>query len=241
MAQEIIDQEGSVGRVIFGSAIGKRFAVAGQPCWRQREQHQEVVLEQCIRDAPARLLETNGDWPATKSLTQTAGPLVDGLGCLGQLAVLGPPATLIVEHQVVFLVGPIEPDERGKYRILGRHRRRNGDHGKGLQQVLVNNGRTRWLWFGEVLIDRRISEDRLRLRDSLQNQSASSPREGSTRKRVTAGIGGSSRGDACFRPGPSTYRLTNAAFDGRKVSRAMPSGDLGRVPPGIGGENFEGL
>ena len=30
----------------------------------------------------------------------------------------------------------------------------------------------------------------------------------------------------------------DAAFDGRKVSRALPSGDLGRVPPGSGGENF---
>ena len=61
------------------------------------------------------------------------------------------------------------------------------------------------------------------------------------RKRDTAGIRDSSRGDACFRPDPSTYWLTKARFDGRKVSRAMPSGDFGRVPPGIGGENFEGL
>src|SRR4029079_2167071 len=127
------------------------------------------------------------------------------------------------------------------YGVLGCDRRRNGDHDNGLQQVLADNGGKRWLVFCEMLIDRRISEDRLRLRDSLQNQSASSPRERSSRKRVTAGIRDSSRGDACFHLRPSTYWPTNTGFDGRKVSRAMPSGDLRRVPPGIGGENFEGL
>src|SRR5204863_7488581 len=133
-----------------------------------------------------------------------ASPLVDGLWRLDQLPVLWPPPALIVEYQVVFLVGPIEADERGKYGVLGGNRWRNGNHGNWLQQVLVNNGGTRWLWFGEVLIDRRISEGRLRLRDSLGNQSASLPRERSTRKRVTAGMAGSSRGDACFRPVTST-------------------------------------
>src|SRR4029079_4772707 len=125
--------------------------------------------------------------------------------------------------------------------VLGGDGQRNGNHNNWLQRVLVNSGGTRGLWFGEVLIDRRISADRLRLRDSLQNQSASSPRERSSRKRVTAGIRDSSRGDACFHLRPSTYWPTNTGFDGRKVSRAMPSGDLRRVPPGIGGENFEGL
>src|SRR6187455_3145683 len=120
MPQEIIDQEGGVGRVIFGPAIGERFAVAGQPRWRQREQYQEVVLEQRVRDAPTRLLETHGDWPAVESLTQVAGPLVDGLRSMRQLAVLGPSTALIVEHQVVFPVGPIETNEGGKYRILRR-------------------------------------------------------------------------------------------------------------------------
>src|SRR4029079_6630818 len=98
--------------------------------------------------------------------------------------------------------------------VLGGDGQRNGNHNNWLQRVLVNNGGTRWLWFGEVLIDRRISEDRLRLRDSLQNQSASSPRERSTRKRVTAGIGDSSRGDACIHLKPSTYWLTAIGFDG---------------------------
>src|SRR4029077_4713417 len=156
----------------FGPTVGKRFAVAGQPRWRQGKQHQKVVLEQGVGNACPRLLETNGDRPTAESLAQTIGPLLDGFRRLDQLAVLGLSAALIIEHQAVFLIGPIYTDERGKYRVLGRDRRRNGDHGNGLQQVLMDNGGTRWLWFGEVLIDRRISGDRLRLSDSLQNQSA---------------------------------------------------------------------
>jgi hypothetical protein len=77
--QQVVDQQSGVGRVVFGPAIGKRLAIAGQPRWRQREQHQEVVLEQRIGDASPRLLETNGDRPAAESLAQTAGPFIDGL------------------------------------------------------------------------------------------------------------------------------------------------------------------
>jgi hypothetical protein len=38
---------------------------------------------------------------------------------------------------------------------------------------------------------------------------------------------------------PSTYWLTYSAFDERKVFRALPSGDLGRVPPGMAGKTLK--
>ena len=74
--------------------------------------------------------------------------------------------------------------------------------------------------------------------DSLGNQSASSPREDLQKSVLSAESNRSSRGDACFLPRSPAYRLVHFRFVARKVSRALPFGDLGRVPSGRPGRTL---
>ncbi len=114
MPQEIIHQQGGVARIVFRPAIGKRFAISRQAGGRQWEQEEEVVLQQGVGDRPVRLLEAHRDGPAAEPLPQSGRPLVDGLWRVWQFEVLRAPTPRIIEHEVMFSVGPIQADEGGK-------------------------------------------------------------------------------------------------------------------------------
>jgi hypothetical protein len=74
-----------------------------------------------------------------------------------QLGVLGFSAALIVEHDIVLLIGPIQAHKSREHGSVGRQVGRRGNHHEVLQQEKKSDlTQTRWLWFGEVLIDRRI-------------------------------------------------------------------------------------
>jgi hypothetical protein len=121
--QNVIQEQRGVARIVLRSAVGKRLAVSGQTGGRQREEHQEVVFEECVGNGAAGLLEADGDRPAAEPLAKATGPLVDGFRRVGQLGVLGQAAALIVEHDVVLLVGPIQADKRGEHGGVGRQAR----------------------------------------------------------------------------------------------------------------------
>src|SRR6266508_6989911 len=89
-------------------------------------------------------------------------------------------------------------------------------------------GETRWLWFGEVLIERR-GGGRPSLSDSFRTKAHRLART-SARKRWHVWGADSSRGDACFRTVPNVPPAHDFAMR-RKDFHDLTCGDLGRVPP----------
>jgi hypothetical protein len=74
---EQVSQVGGVAGIILGPARRERLTELGRRLRVDRAESEEVVLEQCVDERAARLLQANGDLPARVTPTQRVSPLVE--------------------------------------------------------------------------------------------------------------------------------------------------------------------
>ena len=77
MFEQELDLEFGIGRVVFRSAGGKRFAVLGQRERIDGKEHEELILTQRRHDGPFIQLQAHGDGLSVEARAESVDPRVD--------------------------------------------------------------------------------------------------------------------------------------------------------------------
>src|SRR5215472_13802604 len=115
MAQQQVQQEPCVVRIVLGAGSTEPFPVSRCGGGVHREQHQVGVLGQHIDQSSARLLQTYSDGAAAKPLLQARGPSLHRLRRVLQFPLLLLLAAGWYQFPVMLLVGPVDGYKRGPF------------------------------------------------------------------------------------------------------------------------------
>ena len=122
VADQFQEQAG-IGQVVSGARRSEGFAIASAGHWVDGINRQPGVLDQGVNDRAATGLNGQHDGPSAVALLQFAQPAMEGLGRLGQGALLGV-ASAVLQSEGVLSVTPVQTDPD-----LGRRHRLGGSRG----------------------------------------------------------------------------------------------------------------
>ena len=110
MPTEEIEGEFGVGGIILGARWNKRFTIAREHRRIDREQHEAVVLLQCIDERSLVEFQRDGDWTCAEALAQRVYPLIDRFGAMCQHEAFTCSCPFGQQTDVVLGIAPIDAD-----------------------------------------------------------------------------------------------------------------------------------
>ena len=114
MCEEEFDLEFGIGRVIFGPARGKRFAVLGHGERIDGKEDEEIIFAQRGHDRPFIELQAHRNRLAVEARVQTLDPRVDRFRTVFEVQKLPARGASGLQADIVFGIGPVEANKGGK-------------------------------------------------------------------------------------------------------------------------------
>jgi hypothetical protein len=134
VAQKDLQRDLRIGRIGLGVAGLEGLTILRQGGGIHRKQDKEVMFLQRVDQRSAGDLETDGQRLAVKALPERSGPLINGVGAMGQHGEFTLAASGRLQADVVFRIGPVDADEGGEFWVGFR------SHSSYLQVLEWRNG-----------------------------------------------------------------------------------------------------